>query len=400
MKKLFKRRAYSQVIDLLANYPAVLLVGPRQVGKTTLALEIAKQLPSVYLNLEDASNYHQLVSQPKQLLKKHSSKLIIIDEVQQVPSICGQIMVQIDKREYLGQGAGQFLLLGSTSDELLRRTQNLAGRETTLRLHGLNLLEAGGAKNLEQLLTRGGFPRSFMQAEPQRRQRWLADYIVRLLNKDIKALGIRSDADKLAKLLTKIAHTPGRVIKTDVAGKIGTSDVTVQNHLEVLVNLFVLNCLPGFHKNLGKQAEKIPRYYLCDSGLVQSICNSTDEEGVPQDAAVKQGLLWEGFVIENVLSVLPDGWQPYYFRTPKGKMEVDLLLRRPGGKLWAIEIKTSYDDLKHSYTAAVEFLKPQRRFVVQRDEAVHGEFVEAGRTYEVLPLPDLMQLLVQQDSQQ
>lgn len=394
--KTIDRLVRNAVTDELEFSPAVILLGPRQVGKTTLAKHIASEQPSVFYNLEKNSKVNQrLAEDTSAVLEEHTGKLVVIDEVQKIPGIFGPIMVQIDQSSHLGKHAGQFLLLGSASAELLKQSQTLTGRVETIYMHGLNLLEVGGMRNLERLLQRGGFPSSYTAKHLSSSRRWLSRYLRHLKNDVIPELEAGADPEKLEALLKLIAHAPGRIIKSKVEKQLKMSDTTVQKYLNTLHKLLLINKLPAYASNIDVQVRKMPKYYLCDIALSQYLCRGRIAKETAQKHKFKQGLRWEGFVIENLRSVLPEDWRTYYFRTQDGKNEIDLLIQTYDGDLWAIEIKSSYQlSFKPSFTQALDSLNPERAILLHGDNVPRKEKLEQNKRIEIVSLQELMQELL------
>lgn len=395
MKPIIKRRAGGRIAKSLAISPAVILRGPRQIGKSTLAKHLAKQTINgkacVYFDLEHDDDLRTITANPVGVLEQHRGQVVILDEIQNLPEILKLLRALIDKRDEVGDDNGHFLLLGSASDNLLNQSQSLAGRVIEINLHGLNLLEVGGREYLEQLMQRGGYPKSFTKPSLDESRRWLRNYSARITRRDLKELGLNASPIQLLKFLELIADVPGRIIKRSIAGKLSTTGATVQNYLDKLADLLLVTILPAYHLSVDKRILKSPKYYFRDIGLAQIICGSLNEAGVSQDNDTIKGLRWESFVIENLLSVLPnDEWQPYYFRSQDEKMEIDLIVRLPGRKLWAIEIKQSFTYPEHKFIAACNYLQAKRAFLVHKEDKPKEIVEVAGQAVEILPLDEMM----------
>ncbi len=338
------------------------LLGPRQVGKTTLALEIAEQQPSIYLDLESESDRARL-SDPELYLAQHEDKLVILDEVHRLPGLFQVLRGLIDRGRRRGHRVGRFLLLGSASLELLRQSgESLAGRISYVEMNPLDALEIGAADET-RLWVRGGFPDSFLAASDAGSLRWRQDFIRTYLERDVPLLGPRIPAELLRRFWTMLAHhQSGLLNAAEFARSLGVDAKTVANYIDLLVDLLLVRRLAPWHANVGKRLVKSPRMYVRDSGLTHALLGlgSLDEVlGHPV-----AGASWEGFVIETLTSVAPDGTQAYFYRTSAGA-EIDLLLVLPGGALWAIEVKRSLAPrLERGFHHACADLNPQRRIVV------------------------------------
>lgn len=392
MGKFIHRSASRQISKCLELSPAVILRGPRQVGKSTLAKEFAKTSakPCVYFDLENPKDLKKFAADPIAVLEQHRNELVILDEIQNLPDILKPLRSMIDQRRYAGDKNGHYLFLGSASDNQLRQSQSLAGRVLGVNLRGLNLLEVGGRKNLARLMRRGGFPESYLAHTDFDSQFCLEGYFASIINNDLQKLGLAATPVKLLTFLELIAQHPGRIIKKKIGGQLGTNGVTVQNYLNKLADLLLITSLPAYNKNVEKKVVAMPKYYLNDVGLAQIICASIDEAGTQFDDDTIKGLRWESFVIDNLLSMLPFQWRPFFFRSHDGKMEIDLVLRRPGRKIWAIEIKQSFTYPKNTLIEACKYLNAERTFIVHKDDRPKELVEVAGQPVEILPLDEMM----------
>ncbi len=359
---MFTRHLLPRISDELQHSPAVALLGPRQAGKTTLALEAARSIPSIYLDLESERDRAKL-AQPELYLSDHLDKLVILDEVHRTPHLFPILRGLIDQARRSGRRAGQYLLLGSAALDLLQQSgETLAGRIAYLELGPLNLLEIGAAQ-LDTLWLRGGFPESFMASGDARSLRWRQNFIRSYLERDIPQFGPRIAADTLRRFWTMLAHHQSGLLNVaHLARNIGVDAKTAQSYINLLCALLLVRRLPPWHTNLNKRLVKSPKVYVRDSGLVHALLDIESKETLLSHMVL--GASWEGFVIENLLSCAPDNVQAYFYRT-SGGAEVDLLLVWPGGELWAIEIKRSLNPkVERGFHAACDDLSPQRKLVV------------------------------------
>lgn len=369
-RMIITRRTEALLRERLAEVPAVALFGPRQVGKTTLALGIAAQQPSVYLDLESDSDRARL-SDPELYLAQHEDKLVILDEVHRLPNLFQVLRGLIDRGRRKGLRSGRFLLLGSASLDLLRQSgESLAGRISYIEMNPLDALEISAADETK-LWLRGGFPDSFIATNDLTSLRWRQDFIRTYLERDVPLLGPRIAAELLRRFWTMLAHhQSGLLNAADFARSLGVDGKTVANYIDLLVDLLLVRRLSPWHANVGKRLVKSPRIYIRDSGVTHALLGlgSLDEIlGHPI-----AGASWEGFVIESLASIAPDGTQAYFYRTAAGA-EIDLLLILPGGALWAIEVKRSLaPKLERGFYHACADLDPGRKIVVYPGEETYS----------------------------
>ena len=357
------RRLLSALNGALAESPAVALLGPRQVGKTTLALEVARTRVAVYLDLESETDRAKL-SEPELYLPQHADKLVILDEIQRTPQLFRSLRGLIDAGRRRGRGKGRFLVLGSASIELLKQSsESLAGRIRYLELAPIDAGEAGGER-LATLWLRGGFPESFLAPSDAASLRWRTDFIRTYLERDVPQLGPRIPAETLRRLWTMLAHQQGGLLNAAaLARALAVDGKTVASYLDLLVDLLLVRRLAPWHGNVRKRLVKSPKVYVRDSGLVHALLAIADREALLAHPVA--GGSWEGLAIESLVAAAPDGAEAYFFRTAAGA-EIDLLLKLPGHrKPWAIEIKRGLaPKLDRGFFLACEAAHPERRLVV------------------------------------
>jgi predicted AAA+ superfamily ATPase len=361
---MISRSLTPALVDALATSPAVALLGPRQAGKTTLALEVAKATgrPSLYLDLESEQDRGKL-AQAELYLADHADQLVILDEVHRAPGLFPILRGLIDKGRRAGKKTGRFLLLGSASLDLLKQSgETLAGRIAYLELAPFNLLETRHLP-ADELWVRGGFPESLLASSGTRSLRWRHDFIRSYLERDIPQFGPRIAAETLRRFWGMLAHHQGGLLNTaQFARNLGVDAKTAAAYLDLLVDLLLVRRLPPWHANLGKRLVKSPKVYVRDSGLVHALLGIADKETLLSHPVVGQS--WECFVIENLLACAPEGVQGHFYRSSAGA-EIDLLLAWPNGKLWAIEIKRSLTPkLERGFHAACADLMPARKLVI------------------------------------
>lgn len=366
---MFRRHIQTLLLDELQHSPAVALLGPRQVGKTTLALEAARSGPSIYLDLESERDRAKL-AQPELYLAGHLDKLVILDEVHRTPELFPVLRGLIDQARRQGRRAGQYLLLGSASLDLLKQSgESLAGRIAYLELGPL-LLSETGAEQQDKLWLRGGFPESLLAPSDARSLRWRQNFIRAYLERDIPLFAPRIAAGTLRRFWTMLAHAQGSLLNVaQLARNLGVDAKTAHAYLDLLCALLLVRRLPPWHANAGKRLVKSPKVYVRDSGLVHALLDIENTDALLSHMVV--GASWEGFVIENLLAHAAPHAQSFFYRTSAGA-EIDLLLHWPDGTLWAIEIKRSLaPKLERGFHIACEDLKPQRKLVIYPgDEAI------------------------------
>lgn len=383
---MIKRRLQIILERHLKQFPAVALLGPRQVGKTTLAQNLANftqgNAPPDYLDLENPIDLEKL-QDAASYLRHRSDRLVIIDEVQRAPELFKILRGVIDERIRAGNSYGQFLLLGSASIELLRQTsETLAGRIAYLELQPLDYLEISTAKDNnprieDNLWIRGGFPRSYLAENESQSVSWRENFIKTYLERDIPMLGPRIPAETLRRFWTMLAHNQGGILNgSNIARSLAVDNKTVSRYLDLMVDLLLVRRLPPYFVNAGKRLIKSPKVYVRDSGLVHTLLRLDDFEQVISHPIA--GMSWEGYVIENILRVVSDRTQASYYRTAAGA-EIDLILELPGNRQWAIEIKRGHSPkFERGFRNALEDIQPDRAFIVYggNDRYPKGEKVE------------------------
>lgn len=359
---MFERLLTSLLEQELSFSPAVALLGPRQVGKTTLALNVAYGKQHIYLDLESERDRAKL-AQPEMYLESHLDKLVILDEVHRAPGLFPVLRGLLDQARRKGLDSGRYLLLGSASLDVLQQSgETLAGRIAYLELSSLNLLETG-ANTQDALWLRGGFPSSFLAPTLQRSQRWRENFIRTYLERDIPQFGPRIAAETLRRFWTMLAHHQGGLLNVaQLARNLGVDVKTAGSYVDLLCDLLLVRRLQPWHANTGKRLIKAPKIYLRDSGLLHSLLGVVSQDQLLSHMVL--GASWEGFCIENLLSCAPQGVTAYFYRSAGGA-EIDLLLVWPNGERWAIEVKRSLTPkLERGFYSACEDLQPIHKWVV------------------------------------
>ncbi|MES2915142.1 MAG: ATP-binding protein [Pseudomonadota bacterium] len=384
---MYPRLTTQTVLPALDEQAAVVLLGPRQVGKTTLALDIADTRPSVYLDLEREAD-RGVLTEPDLYLDEQSGKLVILDEVQEMPGLFASLRGQIDARRRKGLRTGQFLLLGSASNVLLHQSaESLAGRVRYVEMPPLQLDEVG-ADRLNDLWLRGGFPDSFQAASDRASLTWREDFLRTYLERDIPALGPRIPAATLRRFWTMLAHAQGGLLNAAaLAEGLGVSGQTIGRYMNLLVDLMLVRRLQPWHENAGKRLVKSPKVFVRDSGLVHALLGLGTLEALLGHPVT--GGSWEGFCLEALIAAAPAGTEPYFYRTSAGA-ELDLILRFPGGEVWAIEIKrATAPKLSRGFHIAAADIGATRKLLVYAG----AREVPASEDTRALPLSAAIALL-------
>jgi uncharacterized protein len=339
MQGFIQRKLHARIRRLLQDFPAVAILGPRQCGKTTLALEIAKETgPSIYVDLERPSDARKL-RDPELYFRQYQDRLVCLDEIQRQPDLFPLLRGVIDEH----RRNGRFLILGSASRDLIRQSsETLAGRIAYLELTPFLLSEAAGHfpadPPVEQTLwLRGGFPDSYLGRDTAASLEWRENFIRTFLERDIPQLGFNIPAETLRRLWRMLAHSHGQQLNSSRLGEaIGVSHTTIRSYLDLLSRTFMIRLLQPQHANLKKRLVKSPKVYIRDSGILHALLEIDGREELWGHPVF--GVSWEGFVIENIISEL-DRWTPAFFKTAVGA-EIDLVLTK-GRKRIAVECKAS-----------------------------------------------------------
>ena len=376
---LIPRRVTGEIEAALDRQAAVALIGPRQVGKTTTALEIGETRNALYLDLEDRDDRARLAS-PALFFENFEDRLIILDEIHRMPELFETLRGVIDRGRRSGKGRGRFLILGSASIDLLRQSgESLAGRIAYINMTPLTALEVDDDRvSRDRLWLRGGFPDSYLAGSDRASLIWRRDFIHTYLERDIPMFGPRIPAETLERLWTMLAHRQGGILNaSDLARSLEISAQSVNRYVDLLVDLLLVRRLPPYFANVSKRLVKSPKVYVRDSGLVHALLGiETLEQLLGNPVA---GMSWEGFVLETLLSVLPWSARASFYRTATGA-EIDLIIEQPDGSIWAIEIKRSLTArVERGFYISREDLHPARSFVVHAgdDRYPLGEGIEA-----------------------
>lgn len=359
---MIKRFLSQKLEELIPDFPAIAILGARQVGKTTLAQALAENFDqeSIYLDLESPSDQAKL-AEAEQYFDLNESKLIILDEIQRMPDLFQVLRGVIDRKRKKGFRSCQFLILGSASLELIRQSsESLAGRIAYEELGGFTILEV--ENNLEKLWLRGGFPDSFLASSDKSSMTWRQNFITTYLERDIPQIAQFVPTNRLRRLWTMLAHEQGQLINFSKFGaSLDLSSPTVKSYVELLEDLLLVRSLRPWTVNVRKRLVKTPKVYIRDSGITHALLQIDTFDSLLGHPIL--GFSWEGFVIENILSVLPKNADYGFYRTSAGA-ELDLVIQL-GSERWAIEIKrTLSPKLSKGFSIAAEDVKATHRFFV------------------------------------
>ena len=398
---MIERQFVSELQDRLSFYPGVVLLGARQVGKSTLARHIAKQTPgAVFLDLELPGDRARL-DNPAAFFAAHRNHLVVIDEVQTFPELFAQLRPEIDAARH----AGRFLLLGSASGVLLRQSaESLAGRVSYLELSPLlwdevqSTLLAPASTHQAQLLAvqqswlRGGMPLSLLAPTDAKSLRWRNDYLLSLVRRDLLALGITIPSETLWRFLRMLAHQHGQLFNASALAVAmgGISPITVSRYLDIFCDALIVRKLEPYFVNLGKRLVKSPKVYFRDLGLLHALLNigqAHDLQGHPM-----AGYSWEGLVINHLAAQMSQGFggnaSLYFYRTSAGA-EMDAVIDT-GSERIGFEIKLSdAPRVTKGFWNACDDLQLSRAYVVAPVEHAWPLSDKA----QVLPFVSLKQVL-------
>lgn len=348
-------RLRSEIARALGQFRGVILVGPRQVGKTTLARAFVPADSPNYFDLEDAAVAEQFRS-PRTLLENLRG-LVVIDEVQHAPELFRTLRVLMDRDD----APAQFLLLGSASPSLLRQTgETLLGRVAIIELGGFTLDELGSPR-IQTLWRRGGAPLSCLAADERQSVEWRERFVQLFLERDLPLLGINAAPPALRRFWTMLAHYHGQIWNAaDPARSLGVNESTVRRYLDWLTQTYMVRQLQPWHENLGKRQVKSPKIYFRDSGLLHLLLGIRDERDLLTHP--RSGASWEGFMLEQALRMTqPD--EAYFWATHAGA-ELDLLMLKYGRRIGMEFKRTDAPALTPSMRIAMNDLKLDRMLVV------------------------------------
>ena len=358
---MIARRLTTRLRSLLATYPAVALLGARQVGKTTLAHTITAKMDALYLDLEAVDDRARLAN-AESYLAEHEQRLVVLDEIQTHPNLFQSLRGLIDQGRRRGRRSGRFLLLGSASPALLRQSsETLAGRIAYLELNPLDVQEVGTLQT-DKLWVRGGFPDSFLAASDTDSIEWRENFIRTYLERDVPQLGLRLSATTLRRFWTMLVHLQGSPLNmAALARSLGVDGKTVANYLDLMIDLLLVRKLNPWHRNVGKRLVKRPKAYVRDSGIAHALLNLGTKDVILGHPVI--GSSWESFVIENLLAMTNKRVEASFYQAAGA--EIDLLLTFADRETWAIEIKRSTSPkAEKGFHTACRDVQATRKFIV------------------------------------
>ena len=348
--------------ELIKNYPAVAILGARQVGKSTLAKQVLKSWKnSIYLDLQLPKDSHQL-SDPEAFFEFNKDQLICLDEIQYKPQLFKILRGVIDQR----QRKAQFLILGSAGRDLIKQgSETLAGRIAFLDMNPFNVQELGEknleGKNFYKHWLRGGYPLSYLSKNDSLSLEWRNNYIRTFLERDIPQLGFNIPAKTLERLWKILAHLQGQTLNSSkIAEILGKSSHTIRHYIDLLEQTFIVKTLPPYIKNTKKRIIKSPKVYIRDTGLLHALMGI--ETSNELFAHPIYGSSFESYVIENLYANLKN-WNFYFYRTQAGA-EIDLVLEK-AGTVVAIEIKSSSSPkVSRGFWTGIKDIKATKKYII------------------------------------
>lgn len=385
MDKLIPRSASAELNRLLAWFPAVCIVGARQVGKTTLAktlVQLKEAMPAVYLDLESERDRRKL-KDPYLFLSRYENQCVILDEVQRMPGLFELLRGIIDEN----RRPGRFLLLGSAAPALLRQSaETLAGRIAYYELSPFNLTEVAGRTTWEEHWLRGGFPDGLLAERDEASAKWRQNFIRTYVERELGMLGMGAEPNQVRRFWQMLASVNGSIWKGEsFASALGVSGVTVKKYLDFLEQAFLLTVLQPWHGKIEKRLVKAPKVYVRDSGLLHTLLRLDFYDDLLGHPIL--GMSWEGYVIEQIRQKTGDELQLYYYRTHNGA-ECDLVLVRGVTPVAAVEIKfSSTPDVSKGFHISIGDLGTAHNFVI----IPKGSDYPLGETIEIVSLQSFLE---------
>lgn len=354
----FDRHISNHILKSLNLNPVTAILGARQVGKTTLAKQLLRNIePALYLDMEKPSDRNMLTD-AESFFKINNHKTICLDEIQLIPDLFPVLRSVIDDDEY----DITFLITGSASPDMLRQSsESLAGRIAYFELSPFLLEEISGKEKSEDYWLKGGFPLSLLTADNETSLNWRKNFILTFLERDLRNFGFNIPPETLNRLWKMIAHLNGQTLNySQLSNSLGYSDTTIRKYIDILSNTYMLRLLQPFHINIKKRLIKSPKIYIRDTGILNALLNISDYNELYANPVY--GSSWEVLCIENIINTFKD-WEPYYYRTSNGN-EIDLVLAK-ANTIIAIEFKTSSSPgVSKGFWNALDDLQADKAFII------------------------------------
>lgn len=380
---MIHRAVTEAILRNLTAFPAANIIGPRQVGKTTLAryLQTRLEKPSIYLDLQDEQDLDKLAS-PGLFLREHAGKCVVIDEIQRLPTLYAQLRSLIDAQ----RDPARFILLGSASPSIIKGvSESLAGRVFFTELMPFSLPEVQPGVSWQKHWVRGGFPDALAMDDDALAAEWFESFTRTFVERDLRELGYNLTPVLFSRLLRMAAHLHGQLLNVStLANSLDTSSSTVSRYLDLLEGGFLVHRLLPWFANTGKRLVKTPKLYLRDSGLLHHLLRVRHYDALLGHPGL--GASWEGYVIEQIMRATQRKWEYYFYRTQHGA-EADLVMINPAGTMYCIEIKFSLAPvLSKGFYQSVEDLNPARKYVI----IPTGDAYPREGGIRVISLPDFL----------
>lgn len=357
---MIERKLTAKILKYLTHFPAVAIIGPRQVGKTTLAKVVQQKLlkETTYLDLERLEDLIK-IEKPSAYLENLQDECVVFDEIQRMPELFPELRSLIDQYRI----PGRFLVLGSASPDLIRQSsESLAGRITYVELAPFHIGEIG-VSELENLWLKGGFPEAFLSAEEEIREVWHQSFITSYVERDLPMLGLNTSSITLRKFISMLTSVQGSILNVQMLSRsMGVSSTTIVRYLDYLEKSFLIRRLPPYHMNTKKRLVKAPKVYIRDTGILHYLLGVNSGKKLWEHAGL--GVSWESFVIEQIIVNIPARLHAWFYRTHDGT-ECDLILTRNDKPLACIETKiTSAPRKTKSLTISMNDLGTTQNFII------------------------------------
>lgn len=360
---MIKRSLETSIQKKLKVFPAIAILGPRQVGKTTLVKNLAKRLKKKnhYLDLERSSVFSSLKENAEGYLTAYMNECVLIDEIQRLPSLFPLLRSLIDEKRI----PARFIITGSASPELLKgASESLAGRISYTYLHPIGLYELPGKISMQRHWLRGGFPQHLMLSSQSVRYDWMDAFISTYIERDLPFLfDVKFSDITMRKLWQMLAHVQGGILNAeDIGRSLDITGTTLKRYLDYLQGAFIIHKLPAFYVNLGKRLVKAPKVYINDTGILHFLLNIHTEKELLSHPSL--GASWEGYVISQILYARNTRIDLHYYRTHSGA-ECDLVLARGHEVKACIEIKFSKSPVaSKGLYQSIQDLKSKNNFII------------------------------------